>query len=299
MSFIKYFENKSFWDSTQVVQQESIITEIKQMLDKHNIEIKSEIILSAYLIHLYPDDILSTNRNIMENFIKEKSDCIVDIIESNKLKDKKNIVVDYEKHFTDWKTKDVDSQIKIYLELYISYKNMRNIDCEEKDKVVDDLYKAIKFLSKNNQDTLIEEFEGNYIRDAAVNLHFQVNKQMRNAYWDNVKKQGINNDLIIEWLKDVKDLFLDIYRQYRYSSQKIENLNEYIDIDFIKPQIHTFDIDKLLHWILNETKDLDAASFDSEYEEMHKSINKKDYIVCVKYIFERLEDIKNFSVNTN
>ena len=125
---------------------------------------------------------------------------------------------------------------------------------------------------------------------------------MKNAYWDRIKENGIDNDVILSWLNDVKELFLEIYNSYTHSSGKIQLLNEYIDIDFIKPQIDTFDINKLLHWICDQSKNIDAASFDTEYLQIHNYIdenNSDSYIKSVRFIFERLEDIKNFTVNTN
>lgn len=298
MVFLEYFQNKSFWESTKVVQDKDIKEILSNTLTSKNIKMKSEIILSAYLIHLFPNEVLSTELNMLENFIKEKSDNVVNIIEHNKIDENIELINNYENYFLNWKKKDTDAQLKVYLELYTSYKNMESIDCEEKTNLLRDLYEAIKFLSNNNQDKLIEECNDTNIRDSAINLHVQVSKQMKNAYWDMIKKDEINNDLIISWLKDVKSLFLEIYNLYTHSEKKIEILNEYIDIEFIQPQIKDFDIHKLLHWILNEAKNIDAPSYDNEYEEIDKEIDNKEYIKVVRFIFERLEDIKNFSVNT-
>ena len=311
MKLLDRFTEKSFWDSTKIVKDKEVVQLVRTLLSNNNIDIKPEVVLSAYIIHLYPSDVLSSDRSVLENFILTKSTNIVNIIENeenNRLVDNTDEFISYSNAFDDWKNKDAKSQLDIYLDMYVSYKNMQDVDCDEKNDLLDKLYKSINLLSNNTADTLIQQLESslqNNLRDNAILIHHQIEKQMKNAYWDNIIQNGIDNNVIIGWLVDVKQMFLDIYSHYRYSSGEITLINEYLDIDFIKPQIeitHDFDINKLLHWICDKAKSLDAASFDNEYIQIHRFIdeeNTSSYVKSVRFIFERLEDINNFSVNTN
>lgn len=298
----RFQEITSFWDATKFVKNKEIVQLVSSLLVNNDVSIKPEILLSAYLIHLYPDDILSSDRNALENYIFTKSTEVVEIVENKDLQTHREILLSYVKIFNDWKSKDATSQLNIYLEMYVSYKNMSTVDCKEKTDLLEKLYKSISMLSNNNAEHLIEEFESslrNDIRDSAIVIHNQIEKQMKNAYWDRIIETGINHDIVLEWLSDVKELFVEIYHQYKYSSGEIRLLHEYIDIDFIKPQIEHFDTQKLFHWICDKAKELDASSFDNEYIQIHKYIDEGEHIKAVRFIFERLEDIRNFSVNTN
>ena len=71
-------------------------------------------------------------------------------------------------------------------------------------------------------------------------------------------------------------------------------------MDYIEEQIRqkTYDLDKLLHWLLEKVKVIDASKFDQEYLIMHEKINTKEYKIVVRFILEHLEDLYLFSITS-
>ena len=255
--------------------------------------IDEKIALSAYLINSFSDEILSVNKNPLEELLLKRSNSFVNHIHNEDITDE--ICEEYSKLFNTWKEKDKKDQIEVYLELYDSYKRMNT---PESESIVNDLYKALSFLAKDKTDELITNYQNNHnMRTLRDRLQYQVDVQMRQAYWDSVE---LTDDQIISWIKDAKNYLFQIYDQYAHSNVEKTDAEEYLDLDYIEEQIRqkTYNLDRLLHWLLEKVKVIDASKFDQEYLIMHEKINTKDYKIVVRFILEHLEDLYLFSITS-
>lgn len=268
-------------------------TENKEYIKSLIPNIDEKIVLSAYLIDNFSNEVLSTNKNPLEELLLKRSTSFVNHIKNEDITDE--ICQEYIKLFHTWKEKDKKDQIEVYLELYDSYKRMNT---PESESIANDLYKALYFLAKDKTDELITNYESNHnMRTLRDRLQYQVDVQMRQAYWDSVE---LTDDQIISWIKDAKNYLFQIYDQYTHSNVEKTDAEEYLDLDYIEEQIRqkTYDLDKLLHWLLEKVKVIDASKFDQEYLIMHEKINTKEYKIVVRFILEHLEDLYLFSITS-
>lgn len=268
-------------------------TENKEYVKSLIPNIDEKIVLSAYLIDNFSNEVLSTNKNPLEELLLKRSTSFVNHIKNEDITDE--ICQEYMKLFYTWKEKDKKDQIEVYLELYDSYKRMNT---PESESIANDLYKALSFLAKDKTDELITNYENNHnMRTLRDRLQYQVDVQMRQAYWDSVE---LTDDQIISWIKDAKNYLSQIYEQYTHSNVEKTDAEEYLDLDYIEEQIRqkTYDLDKLLHWLLEKVKVIDASKFDQEYLIMHEKINTKEYKIVVRFILEHLEDLYLFSITS-
>ena len=179
-------------------------TENKEYIKSLIPNIDEKIVLSAYLIDNFSNEVLSTNKNPLEELLLKRSTSFVNHIKNEDITDE--ICQEYIKLFHTWKEKDKKDQIEVYLELYDSYKRMNT---PESESIANDLYKALYFLAKDKTDELITNYESNHnMRTLRDRLQYQVDVQMRQAYWDSVE---LTDDQIISWIKDAKNYLFQIY----------------------------------------------------------------------------------------
>lgn len=306
LSHLHKIKNSSFQHVSEYIQNPDIIQETKQMLDEQNISISPKVILSSYIIHICPDDILSSERSPIEETLYVKSRELIESLEDENIFDIQDICTQYNNVFETWKKKDKESQLSIYLDLYDNYQKMEQT--EETIEIKNKLYAAIHMFAKENTDSLIQEYTQTHeTRTVQASLVLQIEKQIKEMYWKEKRElQTISNDQIVEWITDAKLLFVKIYDRLSYAETEKNELESILDISFIKSQLdeNCYSINNLLHWIVDKLKLLDSPEFDSHYPAVHQSIDHStndSYVTVVKFILEHLEIIydKLVIINNN
>ena len=296
LSHFDKIKNSSFQHVSEYIQNPDVIQETKTLLEEQNISVSPKVILSSYLIHICPDEILSSDRNPLEETLYVKSHELISNIEDETIFDIQDICTEYNTIFETWKQKDKESQISIYLDLYDNYQKMEQT--EEILELKHKLYAAIQMFAKDKTDQLIAEYtQTHQTRTVQASLVLQIEKQMKELYWKEKRElQTISKEQIMEWITDAKILFLKIYNTLSYSTTEKNELESILDLSFIESQLeqNCYSINNLLHWMVDKLKLLDSPEFDSHYPAVHQSVDistNDSYVTVVKFILEHLEII--------
>ena len=295
MNHFRKIKEKSFSYISLYIQNDDVINETKQFLDQRNISASPKVVLSSYLIHSCPDEILSTERSPLEETLVQKSKELIETIEDESMFEIQDICDHYASIFDIWKKKDKETQLEIYLDLYDNYSKMK---LPESKEIKEKLYQAIQLLAKDETDELISNFKQKHqTRTVQASLLFQIEKQMKQLYWKQKENLGVyDTKQILEWLQDAQTLFHTIYDLLKYSKKEKDDFDQVMDLSFIQEQLqqNSYDLDKLLFWLLEKLKILDSAQYDTEYPSVYHMIREQKYVPVVRFILEHLETILNF-----
>tara|TARA_B100001564_G_C20626207_1_gene664814 strand:- start:80 stop:1012 length:933 start_codon:yes stop_codon:yes gene_type:complete len=297
---------QSFEKISNLIQDDDIENEVRVYLKgliniiNYNKEIiPVRVILSAYLIHYCHSEVLSTEKDPTESLLHIRSSELVSKL-SNPINDKLGSLCMiqslslYNNLFRDWKKKDVESQLNIYLDLYDNYKKMNNVILSTM------VYSAIKYLAKENTDSIIEEYRRNNETQSISNsLENAVVRNMKEAYWNSVE---LTEEQYCIWIDDIFNYFVRIYDRI---TKDIEKNDFYANFDpvYLKEQLHLnqFETKKTFMWLLWKIVQVDCIYQDKENKNMrnlleldNEELNDTLIKKTVRYILERLEYISNF-----
>ena len=176
----------------------------------------------------------------------------------------------YKNYFNQWKTKDLESQLQIYKQMYYDSNFNPNI----KNKIE-------KLIGREKTNELLIITEDN------------IQKNLKKAFWDILKQdfEEENYSQISSLIKDIKFYFCNI-------NQKLQNkLEEYLDDKLIHTYIETCNFEQLfeiLKFCLIELKKLDAPFYDSKNSNLQNLIpNTDNFILILSFLLERLELISS------
>lgn len=302
LSHYDKIKNSSFGYISEYLQKKEVLNQADDLTKEENLSISPKVILSSYMISLCPDDILSKERSPLEETLYQRSKELVVALEqeTETLQSKCH---DYKMIFDSWKSKDLASQLDIYLDLYDNYCKMEQTP--EVNDLKQTIYLAIQTLAKEKTDQLIEEYvQTHQTRTIQASLVLQIQKQMKELYWKEKRElQTIDIPQIVEWLKDTKLLFHEVYDQLACANSEKEDFDEKMDIEFIDSQLQArcYNLNNLLHWLVDKVKTLDAPVHDPEYPAVHQSIDmstNESYVTVVRFLFDRLEQIRDTLIVT-
>lgn len=286
MNLSQTFKNNSFdkvilrmTDKTFIQETINFITSLQNFISYDKEIIPPKILLSAFLIFYFHNDVLSENRTEFDTFILQKSKNIVELTELFSIKNSKKLEVlqyigelnKYKHHFEQWKKKDLDSQLQIYKQMYFD----SHFNPEIKNKIE-------MLIGKEKTNELLVITEDN------------IQQNLKKAFWDILREDFENDDYsqVLSIIRDVKFYFLKI-------DNKLENrLKEYLDDELISIHIENNNFHQLfeiLKFCLIELKKLDAPVYDKINEELQNvnDINTHNFILILSFLLERLEFVSS------
>jgi len=329
LNLSKTFKNNSFEIITNKIMINNyvlttiskLINSLKQFTNLNNNKINCKLILSSYLIRYFTVDVLSSKLEDKEIILFEKSKELVNYLD-NLNKNESIISLEtlikkintYRLIFDNWKTKDLNSQIEIYCEIYYSYekdiKKLKEDEINNKDFINN--LENTKLIVKNSLENLIEKSEVEntiknykYIEKLYDNsLYNIVKKDLINIYWKNIYNDLKNDPKIYIQIESV---IIDInkYLEIIYNNKK-KNLNKYLNVNFIKDliknsKIQENDILSICTTLLDELQKHDSKEFDIKISELKKKLNSISddnefvdiSINVLSYCLDRLEWLSN------
>ena len=292
---------------------------------KYNGTIISERqLLSIYIIGYFSKNVFGNSIKLTkdETDLHNKSIEIINILDTFDIKsifEICNLIKElnlFKIMFLKWKSNDVQSQIDIYLQLYLRYNKEIEINNSDNKDFMNYL-KEIRNKSKNYIIKLSNEGEFNKLIENKKMIETKFDKSvenlvkhyLRNAFWDkfkdDLKEHNPNFYQIKGIIKDIKNYFLKIYKN---KNKKIEHFNQILDLEFYDQLItnKVLTIDNICHLcknILDELKEIDSASTDIINRKYFNNLNKDDKIYNIietlKFIMIRLEFISDITLQIN
>lgn len=292
INIINKFKNINFVDATKILMDKTVIKDTKLFIDSlqniisYDKEIISpKILLSAFFITDFHNEVLSETKNDIDTFILEKSSYILNETKELNITNKINILKyiselnKYSHYFDQWKKKDLDSQLQIYKEMY--YQSNLSEDIKRKIESLIGEEKTNELLAIN-----ITEKESKMLSD-------NIEKTLKKAFWDILEQDFKNNNYsqVSSIIKDIKSYFCKI-------NSSLENkINEYLDDEFVSMYIETQNFEQLfetLKFCLIELKKLDAPFYDKQNEEFQNlNQNTPNFILLLSFLLERLDYISS------
>ena len=280
------FKNNSFDKVIKIMTDKNILKEtenfikcLQNLISYEKEIISSKVLLSAYLIYFFHNDVLSLPKNDIDTFIFQKSKNIVELTEDLSIQNKNKLFIfqyiselnKFKYYFEQWKKKDLDSQLQIYKQMYFD----SNFNPEIKNKIQ-------QLIGKEKTNELLVITEDN------------IQKNLKKAFWDNMKEEFENDNYsqVLSLIKDIKYYFLKI-------NHKLENLlQEYLDHQFISIHIQNKNFEQLfqtLKFCLIELQKLDAPVFDKQNQELQNinQIDTQNFILILSFLLERLEFVSS------
>ena len=322
------FQDSKFEDVTNILLNsqtikttDNLINSLKEVINFEGELISSKELLSSYLIKYFDKDVLSGEMNEKEKLIFDKSSELVDYINSFEATSRENIcslikkLSTYKFIFKDWKKKDLESQVRIYCEIFHDYRTKIDEFEKEHDENKEEYISHLKDL-KNTIKNSIEKLVGTEHVDNVINKYPYVEKTydksvellvknyLRKAFWEEFRKDLVKEppeyNQVNGILKDLSHYFNSLYQNKE--KEEIKYINEYFDSEFLGEQIEKNclnhnEIINLCKFVLEELQKLDAAEHDKnirEYNQKLNSINSQEefldiIIETLSYSMGRLE----------
>ena len=318
------FKKCNFLEATKILTNKNLIEITNNLLNilseilDINMIITPKIFLSSYLITFFSKDVLSSELNIKEKFIFDKSKELVDYIdhidinleELIKLSKKLNT---YNYIFNKWKENDLDSQIEIYCDIYHDYENKIQEFIQKENESLSECINELKKLQnipKNNIKKLIgnknvEKIleKHNYLeKKYEKNIHKITKNYLKKIFWEEFKN-NLNSDypnykIIIDLNKDILIYLeninnIDLFNQSKeYFYELNNNINNNL---FSNYYILEFTI-----YLLNVANKCDSIDFGEKYNEFKINIDKltesnfiSEIVNIISFIMNRLELISD------
>lgn len=278
------FENTNEFYSKLIISSTSVISELKSILDKDNISQESFIKFKTLFINFHSCFLKwdSEDENILiNNLIKKYCE-----LESESFNLKEGL-----------KSNDISNDL--------IDKNKNNIELinNEKDKI-------LLRIKKIGGDKVINHFN-NFVpvfinEDFINNLFKQITDNYHKAYWDILREEISNNNFVgvLKILKEIKMLLKNLLP----NNQKFHNeLDEYIDIDFLDQLIKNNVFEKenmqnLVFYIILNIKKLQSPSDDDDTEvwgkkmlsDLNEGMSYQDFLpIFFKISLDKLIKINN------
>lgn len=308
--FVK-IKNGDFENATKVLRDRKVNAVTRNILTSLNWDIKHRELLSSYMISFFHSEIFGNeDYTVLEYQLKDRADVVVNKLDKGEFD--KELCFSFVELFNAWKTKDLESQLKIYFELYYNYSN--NIESLSQTDEYTEYVEQLKGLQLKVKNGIVE-----LVGEDGYNAYKEIYKPRAVSYDETVSKMVENNLKRIFWESFKEDLENEDYKMVRgivsdirESFEKVfgvpnERMNDMLDDEYIHNQIEnkTYNYSSFLSLcllILEELKDVDCPIADSMTNMYIRCVggidNKEKFIelipMTVKYIFERLEYVNKF-----
>lgn len=266
--------NKPYYHFKKIMMKNDVINKSKHfcnLLEKYkkNQSINSKILISSYLIHYYPNDIIGKQkeRTQYDNNLINNSSLVINSLKSKNIKNIWYVLNNFANEFKKWAEIDKNKMIeKLIISFYYHMEHInkinsgeisQNIDINQKKEIIDylekecnNIKKTIKLMDKNFD---INYLENNYILlykniiEGLEKIRTNITYNMINAYYNTLCddiKTGSNILILNEIEQICKRLFFYIpankkeYYSNFFTNENILSLlieNDYTDdlINFI------------------------------------------------------------------
>jgi len=267
-----------------------------------NDTINPRVFLSIWVINYCADDIFSKEK-------KDKYSVLISIANNilNNLNNfNKDDILLFNEEFKKYKEQDKNDLMN---EILLEYHKLTIEEAHASKELTNDMIEIITKCKMNLLETAKQigglEFV-NYIKSykSIVFDPIKVLEQYNKAYWDLVNQYYTDHDFnnfyeqMYQILHFIKDLLLTI------GPSKINNINQILDIDYIKQRVdnNAYDLNEiilLVNNILNIIKSLQSPMRDNDLEQIRQQINNNELILpkilehLVIYCNNIIEDIYN------
>tara|TARA_Y100000590_G_C15686507_1_gene1001842 strand:- start:478 stop:1608 length:1131 start_codon:yes stop_codon:yes gene_type:complete len=285
-------ETKPFW---------RFIVFVNTYFNTTDYQIKNgyKIFLSTYTIFGYPDEILSSSRNELEEEVYQKSKQIIDSFDlldkcsktnyETVLTDWFNEFLNFSTLFSSWKNADLETQIEVYTKSYYELEVMlHNMDDTETKKDIwevkirelqNKLRSFIRSLAGDKGLHYLDNYKYKLVLVDNMELRKKIEATVHKAYWEKCKEElsgeNPNFSFLVKLLKEIVNTVStriipnrkDIHKQF----------TEVIDIQFIEHQIEhgVLDFDKIIiyaKFIVNNLKKWGSAMQENELDKWFKEL---------------------------
>lgn len=301
---------KDFNSFSKYIRKEDVKNAVKKYLKvfnnyKNGLKINERILITAYMIVLYPDELLGKEKHQMDKSILEWSDEVVkriNLLEESKEVDKLWLLLNnYQIIFDQWKESDKSRMVEsIIISYYNRCKHIEKINAdtkisnEEKKIIITELERMkvevlgnVKFFDPHFD---VENFKENYeliyegLQKSYEELTGKIANTMKKAYFDMLKEElSAGNVLpIAEVMTEISKRILILVPEKRRESFS-EKINVEVIVELLCDKAWTNELKEYLKFICESVFMLGAPGDDE--------MNKK--------WLEEVSGLMNDNYNTN
>ena len=280
---------KDFNSFTQYIRNENVKNAVKKYLKVFNnyktgLKINERILITAYMIVLYTDELLGKKMHQMDKSILEWSEEVVkriNLLEESKDVDKLWLLLNnYQIIFDQWKESDKSRMVEsIIISYYNRCKHIEKINAdtkiskEEKEVIILELEKMknevlgnVKFFDPNfDVDNFKENYEIIYegLQKSYEELTGQIANTMKKAYFDMLKEElaGGNVLPIAEVMTEISKRILVLIPEKRRESFS-EKINMEVIVNLLCDKTWTSELREYLKFICESVFMLGASADD-------------------------------------
>jgi hypothetical protein len=243
------------------------------------------VLLSMYIIKYFPDDIFTTIDLGTVTELSLLANNLVNFIENRFLSDKhyKNNSLNrfgflFNTFYINYMYLVEQDRINLVKELYQEYSNASitknyiitgtKYSPEQKTNIlqvinnhIKQIEQSIKMLDKKVNISKFEEI---------ASVEDRIKSNISKEFWNNVEQTMKNNDytLLLNNLKNIKEILIDLTPKSIKKSEKID-LNEYLDLEFLKQKLENNVFDKeqivsLCKYLLDKVHNLQSKVRDDD-----------------------------------
>ena len=263
---------------------------------KKDFKLRSKVLITAYMITLYQDELLGKELHQMDKGILEWSQEVVKRI--NEINDSKEIdklwllLNNYHVIFDQWKASDKSRMVEsVIISYYNRCKHIEEINAdkklngEEKKVCIDELNKQKEQVLENikyfDPEFDVEFFKDNYeevyqgISTAYNKISFQIANTMKKAYFDMLKEEmKVDNYLpIAEVMTEISKRLLVIVPEKR-REKFAEKINVQVIVELISEKCWTSELKEYLKFVCESVFMLGAPCDDEENKKWLNEVNQ-------------------------
>jgi hypothetical protein len=286
--FTKYLRNKEVTNCT-----DEYIKTFKSY--KSDFKLNSKVLLTAYLINYYSEELLGKEQHPMDKGISEWSEEVVkriaDLNNSKEIDKIWLLLNNYHIIFSQWKTSDKSRMIEsIIISYYNRSKHIEKIHADEKlndaeKKAVIDVLEQqrqqvvgnIKFIDPEfNVEYFLENYEEVYnnMNSAYKHLAAQIGNTMKKAYYDMLHEEIKSGNMlpIAEIMTEISKRLLIIVPEKR-REKFAEKINVNVIVDLISDKCWTNELIEYLKFICESVFMLGAPCDDEQNKKWLNEVN--------------------------
>ena len=301
LKLVEAGKDSSFLKFTDYIRTKNVVEISNKYIEafksyKQDFKLNSKILLTAYLMTLFREELLGKELHQMDKGILEWSEEVVkrisEVNDSNEIDKLWLLLNNYNVIFNQWKTSDKSRMVE---SIIISYYNRckhiekinadKKLDAEQKLVCVQELEKQkisvlsnIKFIDPEFD---VEFFKENYetvydnMNKAYDNMAVQIGNTMKKAYFDMLKEEmKIDNYLpIAEVMVEISKRLLIIVPEKR-REKFAEKINAEIIVELISEKRWTNELKEYLKFICESVFMLGAPADDEQNKKWLTEVNQ-------------------------
>ncbi len=294
-------KNVDFQQFTTFIREPAVVKTTKDLISslskyKNGFKLNSRILLTAFLITLYQDELLGKELHQMDKSILDWSQETVKRIKEAKSEEVDKLWLllnNYHTIFNQWKTSDKSRMVEsIIISYYNRSKHMEKINAdeklseEEKKLCIDELERQrasvlgnIKFFDPEfDVDFFKEHYEEVYqgVNAAYDKLSSQIANTMKKAYYDMLKEEMKTDNYlpIAEVMAEISKRLLIIVPEKR-REKFAEKINVQVIVELISEKKWTNELREYLKFICESVYMLGAPCDDEENKKWLNEVNQK------------------------